>query len=197
MRSFGTIFVERSVDILIVFVFFSSSGLILFRDRMPDLVLNLLFCSFGAIAVLIISFLIIKRKRFITKLIPQRFLGFYQRFEEGAINSINRLPAVLSLTIVIWLLEILRLYFVLIALKVSMSFSSTVLISLSAALLTTLPITPAGIGAVELAMIGLFALFDIDSNVAASVTILDRVISYWSIMLGGYFLYFDSVNLTV
>ena len=69
-------------------------------------------------------------------------------------------------------------------------------VALASALLTTLPITPAGLGFVESAIVGILLLAaswglapGIDENVAASVAILDRVISYWSLIVTGIILY--------
>jgi uncharacterized protein (TIRG00374 family) len=62
--------------------------------------------------------------------------------------------------------------------------------------LTTLPITPAGLGFVESAVVGILLLASraglvagIDENLAASVAILDRTISYWSLIVVGLAVY--------
>ncbi|MDI6859145.1 MAG: flippase-like domain-containing protein, partial [Methanocellales archaeon] len=65
-----------------------------------------------------------------------------------------------------------------------------VFVALAAALLTALPITPAGLGAVELAIVGVLMIVGIDKNLAVSVAILDRLISYWSLLIVGGLAYF-------
>ena len=69
-------------------------------------------------------------------------------------------------------------------------------VALAAALLTTLPVTPAGLGFVETSIVGILILAanfglapGVNENVATSVAILDRVISYWSLIVVGSILY--------
>ena len=52
---------------------------------------------------------------------------------------------------------------------------------LSASLVSALPITPSGLGAVEFAIVGVFVLVGVDAGVVAGIAILDRAISYWGL----------------
>jgi len=57
---------------------------------------------------------------------------------------------------------------------------------LAASLLTSIPITPAGLGAVELAITGLLILVSVPPDVSVSVALLYRIVSYWSLIaIGG------------
>ena len=56
-------------------------------------------------------------------------------------------------------------------------------VALMSALLTTLPITPAGLGVVEAAVIVVLKLVDMDASMAGSIAILDRLIGYWSLII--------------
>lgn len=47
-------------------------------------------------------------------------------------------------------------------------------------------ITPGGLGAVEAAMVGILTLYGITSEAAVAITVLDRLISYWSIIPLGF-----------
>jgi glycosyltransferase 2 family protein len=116
----------------------------------------------------------------------------YGRFEIGALGSINKVHLIIAYTLIIWLLEAGRLQFVASSLGLNLSMMLVIFVALASSLLTALPITPAGLGAVEFAMIEILALFGVDRNMAVSVAILDRVISYWSIIPLGYFIFVRS-----
>jgi hypothetical protein len=64
-----------------------------------------------------------------------------------------------------------------------------IFIALASSLLTTLPFTPGGIGLVEGAVVGVLKLFGVDDNTAISIALLDRLINYWSIVIGGFIVY--------
>ncbi|MCD4842017.1 MAG: flippase-like domain-containing protein [Methanosarcinales archaeon] len=57
--------------------------------------------------------------------------------------------------------------------------------ALSASLVSTLPITPGGLGAVEFAIVGVFVLVGVNTGVAAGIAILNRAISHWGLMAVG------------
>ena len=65
----------------------------------------------------------------------------------------------------------------------------TLFVALMAALLTTIPFTPAGLGVVEAAVVVVLKLVDVDADMAGSIAVLDRVIGYWSLILVGLILY--------
>ncbi len=54
-----------------------------------------------------------------------------------------------------------------------------------AALLTTLPFTPAGLGVVEVATVSVLKLVDVPVDLAGSVAVLDRLITYWGLIAVG------------
>jgi uncharacterized protein (TIRG00374 family) len=60
---------------------------------------------------------------------------------------------------------------------------------LMSALLTTLPVTPAGLGIVEVAIVGVLKLVDVDASLAGSIALLDRLLTYWSLVGVGIVLY--------
>jgi hypothetical protein len=98
------------------------------------------------------------------------------------------IPVILALSFLIWILESARLFFVADATGIELSFGVAIFIALAASLLTAFP-TPAGLGAVELGIAGLLILFGIEKEIAISIALLDRLISYWSILVFGGILY--------
>jgi uncharacterized protein (TIRG00374 family) len=74
--------------------------------------------------------------------------------------------------------------------------SVIVFVALAAALMTTLPLTPAGLGFAEGAIVGVLLLAaraglapGVDEHAAASIALLDRGISYWSLIAVGLVVY--------
>src|SRR5262249_46246890 len=99
-----------------------------------------------------------------------------------------------------WGGEVLRLGFVTLALGlVGVAPSVIVFVALAAALATTLPLTPAGLGFAEGAIVALFLLAGraglapgMDEPVPPSIALIDRAISYWSLVLVGLVIYLFS-----
>jgi len=128
--------------------------------------------------------------------VPERFRGIYDHFLEGTLLSLRarRLPLLLGQTILVWVLESVRFYCVLLAFpeRITLGLPVIVFIALASSLLTTLPITPAGRGAVEAMFVWVLPLFlpDMDPTPARTIGFalgtLDTAINYWSIVvLGG------------
>jgi uncharacterized protein (TIRG00374 family) len=55
-----------------------------------------------------------------------------------------------------------------------------------------LPITPAGLGVVEGAVVAVLLLFSVDRHLGTAVTLLDRTINFWSIVVFGFIAYLFS-----
>jgi uncharacterized protein (TIRG00374 family) len=135
-------------------------------------------------------------RRIMAKLpLPARVVEFYERFEEGVFASVGLrgLPLLGVLTIVIWMTEALRLYFVIRALGFSdtdLGFSGAMFLALIGSLLTAIPLTPGGLGLVEFGMLGVLqTVFKTIQPHAAAVVLVDRSISVFSIVIIGSIAY--------
>jgi hypothetical protein len=120
----------------------------------------------------------------------------FQRYESlrlGTVNSFARLPTLLVLTAMVWAAEGARLGFVVFSLHlagVHLGPSQFLLIALVAALLTTVPFLPGGLGLVEAGMIGvLMTVGGVANSAAVSITLLDRSISYASLIVVGFVIF--------
>ena len=85
---------------------------------------------------------------------PSACRDLYERFHEGSTGALTMrsLPVILVITGAVWMLEGLRLYFVILALDlptVNLGISSAIFVALAASLLTAIPLTPAGVGFVR------------------------------------------------
>ena len=117
--------------------------------------------------------------------LPARHLALFQP-QKG-------LPSLLGFTVLIWLFEGGRLFFVTRSLDAhDVSVSAVIFIALLSSLITTIPATPGGAGLVEGAVTVSLSLFLKDHQLAFSIALLDRIINYWSLIVGGIVLYLIS-----
>lgn len=197
-KTMGTILAERIIDVLVLFGLMVGAASLAFGRALPPEVLFLMQVGFGlAVAVIVGLFVMRNARPFVQRALPNRFHAQYQRFEDGILHSFRSLPLVGGITILAWLGEILRLQLVVTSLGLTgVAPSVIVFVALAAALATTLPITPAGLGFAEGTIVGVFLLASnaglapgVDQQTAASIAILDRTISYWSLVVFGALAY--------
>jgi len=99
------------------------------------------------------------------------------------------LPLLLSYSVAGWLIEGTTLYVIAAAVGVPISVAGALAIALAASLLTTVPFTPAGLGFTEVGMVVMLGWLGVDLTTASAVTLLFRLINYWSIVVLGFTLY--------
>jgi uncharacterized protein (TIRG00374 family) len=143
----------------------------------------------------IISFMVArKKKKFVLGLIPKRFRKRIHDFGHTFTISaeLKNLPKLILSTTLIWLIEFSVFYFIFKALNLSYPFYLVIFVTLLVAVLTAIPLTPAGLGAVEAGAAGFLILYGIDKNYAITFIFLERLITYWSILVGGAITYIAS-----
>ena len=125
--------------------------------------------------------------RFAKKLDPK---AIRQRAEEIARQSQHLLRGrnawlTVAFSCGYWLLDTAVLYLMLWGLDQSPHIGAVLLASTVGRLLATIPITPGGIGIVEVAETAILAAFGTPSAIAALAVIAYRVISFWLVNLVG------------
>ncbi|MHB8572695.1 MAG: lysylphosphatidylglycerol synthase transmembrane domain-containing protein [Candidatus Dormibacteria bacterium] len=200
-RVLGTVVVERIVDLVVLMVLLLFAGTVVLQRHLPKgssagtNVLLALAAGAVLVAGLVAGILVLRvSEGRISRMLPARLARVTTSIKEGVLGSLGKLPVVGGLTVLVWLLESGRLYLVLAAVGLPQSALLVVFLALSAALLTTIPITPGGSGAVELAMYQILLTFGdgISSTAAISIAILDRAISYYSVIVVGGITFFLS-----
>ena len=188
-KTIGTVAAERVIDIAVVFVLLLVSGIGLLRST-DNKTVGVVVVSALALAVTFGLLLLLMRLvgLKVARFLPKRVQELYTTFHEGTLGSFRQLPMVALLSVVIWLLEAGRLFFVTRALGFEIGLAMVLFASLAHSLLTTIPFTPGGLGFVELGLTGLLALA-VPKGDAASITLLDRSISYLSIVVFGGLLF--------
>ncbi len=190
-RTAGTILAERIFDVVLVFLLMLASALALYvsRGQAPSwLFIGIALILVVGVAAVLLGMTLLRHR--LTRLLPGRLREAYHRFHHGTIASFRQLPLVMSLGLLGWMSEVGRLFFVVKALGLSLDFSLIVFVTLANALLTLVPVTPGGLGIVEPGITGLLrVLTTLSRGVALSVTLLDRSISYVSIVVVGALLF--------
>ena len=198
-RTFGTVFIERIFDLFAIAILGLAAGFWSFRGDLPTEV-QIVF-GIGIIFVLVLSIGLFTLRNFGRRALVRlplpakdKLLEFYERFEEGvfAINP-RQVPALAVLTAVIWGTEAMRLLLVIEALnfrEVHLGISGAFFVALSASLLTAIPFTPAGLGIVEVGVVGILTvIYGINPTDATAITLVDRAISVISIIVLGSITY--------
>ncbi len=194
-RTIGTIFIERIADVIVIASLALAAGFWSFRGRNRPEVDTIFAIGFVA-AVALIAFVIALRfaGHRLTRFLPQRFASLWERFHEGSTAALTArsVPIIIGLTVLIWILEGVRVFFVIRALDLPqvshLGISSAVFVALAAALVTAIPLTPAGVGFVELAIAGVLLIYGVPNEPATAVALTDRAISIVTvIILGGMF----------
>jgi uncharacterized protein (TIRG00374 family) len=187
----GTVLSERIVDIVTVFLLLLVASIILYESHRFE-GLGLFLCiAFGLTILATLAILIMKQLgvRF-AQILPRRLQAAYWIFVNSAIGSLKQLPLLLILSLLIWFTEIGRLTFVIQSLNIdtNLSLSVVIFVTLAASILTAIPLTPGGLGVVEPGILGLL-IISLPRSEALSIVLLDRSISYLSILFVGGLLF--------
>ena len=199
-RTVGTIFLERITDIVIIFALALAAGFWSFRNRNNPQV-DALFLAGFVVALALVIFIVVLRfqGRRLTAYLPARIAALYERFHEGSTGALR--PGLLLqvglITAAVWILEGVRVYFVIRSLDLTafdlpplnLGISSAIFVALAASLLTVVPLTPAGIGFVQAGIVGVLTLYGVSPEAGAAVAVTDFLLSTLSVIVIGGILY--------
>lgn len=189
--SLGTILAERLTDLAVLFVTMAALGVVVFHGRVPSEVSQTFILGLGLLVVAAVGLggMWLSRHA-LERRLPDRLRDQYGRLHDAVFACLRRPGMFLAISVLIWIGEGLRVLLVARAVHADLSFATATFVGLMAALVTTLPFTPAGLGLVEGAMITvLVKVVDLDPSLAASVAVLDRVVGYWTVIVIGLILY--------
>jgi uncharacterized membrane protein YbhN (UPF0104 family) len=189
--SLGTILAERIVDLFVLVIMLVCAGIVTFRGHSTPgqaeqaYMAAGVLVSVGLVAVLGLWF----ARHYIERVVPERWRVQFGRLHDSLFACLRRPGRYISISIIIWIMDGARLLLVAKSLGVDLRASTGVFVALMSSLLTTLPITPAGLGVVETAMIVVLKWVDVAPSLATSTALMDRMITYWSLILIGLILY--------
>ena len=190
----GTVFAERVQDMVVVLVLVVTSAIwALLVDgfaasgRIVDAAVIVVAVASGLVlALLLILYVMGKAGERVARWLPARFGRQYLHFQDGTLNSFRGggMTLQIALGVLGWLMEVLRFYFVAQAMGLEMAISIAMFAALANAIMTTIPV-PGGLGFVETALITVLLLVGLNDTDAFTLTVLDRSISWLSIVAFG------------
>ncbi|TMB63490.1 MAG: flippase-like domain-containing protein [Chloroflexi bacterium] len=190
-RTVGVVVAERLLDLLVVFVLLIVGGYVAFgRTFLPDLRVVYLTGAALLVAILVALVAVYWVAPRLARFFPREVRRIGRLFREGVLHSFRALPVAGPLTVIIWSCEALRLFFVLTALGLDLPLSGVVFVAVATSLLTTVPLTPAGFGFVEIAMVYVLTEgFGLAQSDAIAVAVVDRAVSVLSLIVVGAIVY--------
>ena len=187
----GTVLAERLLDIVVLVAMMGAGVLIVFHGSLPTELVQALAVGLILSAAGVVGLLGMRRFRWaFERVLPKRLNTHYSRLEHGLVDSFRgKLPLLVALSVAGWLFEGATLYGVAAAVGAPVAVAGALVVALGASLLTVVPITPAGLGFTEAGMIVMLGWLGLDVPTATAITLLFRVINYWSIVVLGLLLY--------
>jgi uncharacterized protein (TIRG00374 family) len=212
--SLATIIVERVFDgvVMLGFVFLnlprlatltSSSG---FIGNIQTLALWGSFAFLGALAVFMLAAMFPAKAEIISSKLIQVFLPerFRERTQDILIKFLGGLESlrspqeavmVLLTSIVIWLLETGKYWFVMQAFDFEVSFFALMLMNGIVNLATTIPSAPGYVGTFDAPGIAVLTAFGVEQGVAAGYTLVLHAALWFPItLLGGYYMLREGIR---
>ena len=188
-RTAGTILAERVLDTALVVLLLVASApfLIKTNDAIAWTVLGVAAVLVALLAALLVA--MTWSRDWVLRKSPIWLAERYRRFHEGTLGSFKRILPATLLGLLAWMAEVGRLFLVVQALGLDLGFPLVIFLTLANSLLTLVP-TPGGVGAVESGVAGLAVrLSKLSGSVAAAMVVVDRAITYLSVIIVGALLF--------
>jgi glycosyltransferase 2 family protein len=191
--SLGVLFSEKVFDLAISAILMILSGAYFWSVLRNSSESKYLLWGLGATTVVIVFFIaMIFLIPLLIKIAPAKWAGLIESFRSGIFKSPSLLPVIIIMTLLIWLSEALRLYLVFLAFNINAGFLMAVFISQASLILMSIPLSPAGLGLVEILMLKILSASGLSLATAGAITLTDRIISYWSLVASGSIAYLFS-----
>ncbi|MBA2247729.1 MAG: flippase-like domain-containing protein [Chloroflexia bacterium] len=191
----GTILAERLIDLVVMVGMVLVTGVIVFGTSVPSqaeraFLVGAVVVAVGIAGAVALWFL----RDQVVRLLPERFTHHFLHLHGAIFDILKRPYPYAGIGILIWLSDGLRLFLIARSLGTHLRFDEAIVVSLLSALVTIVPITPAGLGVVEGFMIWLLPRVGVLPDPAAAIAFLDRFATYWILILVGLPLYFINLR---
>jgi glycosyltransferase 2 family protein len=181
----GAIVAERLLDLAVLGAMLAGAALLAFHGQLPPGVLaGGVAVALGALGVggAIVT---LGQRRLIVRLAPAQLRAASVSLLEGYRRSLAALPAAAAFSASAWLLEAATLALVAHAVGAPMGPVAAVAAALTGALLTAVPVLPAGLGLTEAGLVVILLRLGVAADSAAAIALLARGITYWSVVAVG------------
>lgn len=189
--SLGTMLAERLIDLVVLVGMLLLAGAIVYGTHAPDQAQQAFAVGGGVVVlgVVGVSIVWILRER-IENVLPSRIVRHYQKVQTGLFESLRKPIPPVGVSVILWLCDGMRVFLVAWALGEHIPYQAAIMVALLSALVSTIPITPAGLGFVEGIMIFALTSIGVESSTAAAIALLDRMVTYASLLVVGGIVYF-------
>jgi glycosyltransferase 2 family protein len=182
----GAIVAERLIDLAVLAAMLAGAATEAFAGDLPPGIWT------GSAATLVLAiaggfaFAALGRRRVaIERIMPVRFRAASAALLTGFRGSLRALPAAAALSAGAWLLEGATLALVARALGIPIGPAGALAAALIGALLTAVPVLPAGLGLTEAGLVVVLLRLGVAADGAAAIALLSRAITYWSVVAVG------------
>ncbi len=188
--SLGTMLAERLIDLVVLVAILLLSSAAVYGTHAPDRAQQAFLVGGGVVVIGVVGVVALwfLRER-IEVLMPTRLVRVYRRVRKGLFESLAKPILPVGVSVVLWLFDGLRVFFVASALGEVIPYEAAIMVALLSALVSTVPITPAGLGFVEGIMIYALTTIGVLNSTAGAIALLDRVVTYGSLLVVGGLVY--------
>ena len=176
----GSIVFLRMIDAWIILMLAMLACWSLFASHLPKAVFWSLIgggiIAVGATSIMLIFFLF---KQKLPGWIPEKIQQMIQAFHTGMWPRPKELFPIAVLTAMIWLLETVWIFSLLLAFGIQVGLAETVFLTMIPLLASAFPITPSGAGVVEITLYSCLRVIGLSSPIAGSLTVVNRFLDYW------------------
>ncbi|BAA31116.1 lysylphosphatidylglycerol synthase transmembrane domain-containing protein [Pyrococcus horikoshii] len=210
-KVFATVIADRILDVIPVVVFMMLAFLYALTIHARVLLIILGISAIILVIILLMTTVFsIKEKyalsallylaRIFRKIFPSKFsmsedkikeklLGEIREFKETFLRLAKRkrrLSSTMLYSFILWGADILKTYFIFLSLGGRITFLQVLLVRMASIAVAMISVIPGGIGITEVVQSALFLAVGVEKALAVSVTMLDRLISFWiPTLLGG------------
>lgn len=188
--SLGTMLAERLIDLVVLVGMLLLAGVVVYGTHAPDRAQQA-FLAGGAVVVIgvvgVALFWVLRER--IENFLPARVLLHYRKVRNGLFDSLAKPGVPIGVSLLLWLCDGMRVFLVAWALGEHIPYHAAIMVALLSALVSTIPITPAGLGFVEGIMIYALTSIGVASSTAAAIAVLDRLVTYGSLLIVGTLVY--------
>lgn len=176
----GSIVFGRLIDSWVVLGLSIACSWILFSSQLP---VQVMWALIGGLVIAVVvtgimlTFVVFKRA--LPGWVPEKVKEKIQSFQTGMWPQRAEIVPITILTVLIWSLESVWIFFLVQAFGLELGIVSVVFLTMIPLMATAFPLTPSGTGAVEGALYGCLLAVGVASTTAASVTVVNRIIDYW------------------
>lgn len=175
----GLVGLERLIDVSVLITFLSLPMLFLATQSLGMLQWLWLPILATTSAFYLIYFQSAMVKLFIEKLPNLKLFLDYKKILLDAVNGFNSLDKlqyskVISITFLRWILDIFSLYILAISIGHPLNFWTAALLTCAMSLVSSIPITPSGVGAAELSGTAILVSLGFSTSVAGTIVVLQR-----------------------